>query len=81
MSHLTKTTQKSLFETTVASRPRASVEPEPYFGPVQETRNTRVAVGVDMVPDEARQTRMANYPRYDWPSVENLKPRHRGHHY
>jgi len=72
MSHLTNIKQRSLFQTDVAPRSDA---------PASEQRDTNLTVTVDMVPGEYRDTRAANYPKYDWPSVDNLPCRKKGHHY
>lgn len=82
MTHLTKTTQKGLFETTVAPRPnRETGDDNAMPMPASMQTEAPFAVAVDQTPDQARALRMSNYPEYDWPSVSNLSPRTRGKHY
>lgn len=83
MTHLTRTTQESLFSTKVAARPnRETGDDAKLMSPSYGTqREAPFSVGVCMTPDEERALRMANYPAYEWPSVSNLTPRHRGKHY
>ena len=80
MTHLTKTEPQGLFNATSPQRPNRETgnEMRPKFAPEPPRP---FAVGVDMTPDEARKLRMAGYSDYDWPSVSNLQPRKRGHHY
>jgi len=82
MTHLTKTTQKNLFETTVAPRTK-SVPGEAGNAPMLTVpdKPDRFAVGVDMTPEQSRETMRASWPQYEWPSVVNQTTRHRGKHY
>lgn len=85
MTHLDKTTQKSLFCTEVAGRRESETQeagmvydtipgvPQAPPGPLQ--------VRVMTTPEGARMYNRAQYPCYDWLSVENIAPRMRGKHY
>ena len=82
MTHLTKTTQNSLFSTSVAPRPSRETGDDNRFPmPAMKQPEAPFAVASDMTPDQARALRMAQYPEYDWPSVSNLPARTRGKHY
>ena len=82
MPHLTKTIQRGLFETKMGPRPPERTHPPgmPYSADY-EHREERLSVAVDMTPDEALYTRMANWPRYSLLDTRNLAPRYRGKHY
>lgn len=78
MSHLTRTTKKSIFETQVAERPAS-----PMGSADREHVNTAVSVGTALVPDEtgpyfARLPGQCFDPAM---GVSNLPPRTRGKHY
>lgn len=79
MTHLTRTTQKNLFETTVAPRPNRETgnESAPFMPKQPEAP---FAVATALTPDEARQASRAAW-NYDWLSTSNLSPRTRGKHY
>lgn len=82
MSHLVKAEPRGLFRTNVPPRPNRETgdDMRPMLVPAQQPE-APFAVAVDQTPDEARRLRMANYPEYDWPSVSNITPRHRGKQY
>lgn len=63
-----------VFKTRVAETVR---DPGQGFAPFIEERTTPATVRVDQTPDEARATRNANYPRYNWLDVNNLPNRKR----
>ena len=79
MTHLTKAEPRGLFKTTVPQRPNRETGHEYRFAPVPA--EPPFAVAPDTTPDEARRLRQASWPEYDWPSVQNINPRHRGKHY
>ena len=84
MSHLLKDSSGNIFETRVPER--VSTVPEEagqaavsYPGASQ--REQQFAVGVDMTPDQARETNMSNYPRRDVMDVRNVVRSRRGYGY
>lgn len=85
MTHLLKVNQNNIFEAKVPERVSNAPEEAGLNGltpmPSPSLPESRFAIAVDMTPEEARQTRNANYPKYDWPSVKNLPARTRGKHY
>lgn len=81
MTHLTRTTQKSLFETIAAERPRSAPAEAGMVVIASSSADKPFAVATDQTPEQARMTNSANWPGYDWPSVRNLPPRTRGKHY
>lgn len=81
MTHLTKAQTHGLFSTSVPERPnRETGNDKAYAIPFRQPE-APFAVGVDMTPDQARELRMAAYPRLEWGNVSNLSPRTRGKHY
>lgn len=81
MTHLTKTTQHGLFETSVAERPNRETGNDKAYAIPFSRPEAPFAVAVDQTPDQARELRMAAYPCLEWGNVENLSPRTRGKHY
>lgn len=85
MTHLVRTTQKSLFETTVAGRrdPETQEAGRIYdmIPGVPQAPPGPLSVSPVTTPEDARAVSRAQYPSYDWLSVENLEPRMRGKHY
>lgn len=82
MTHLVRTTQKSLFETTVAGRRDSEVEEGGLVArPFAPPAPAPLSVSPVTTPEDARMVNRAQYPQYDWLSVENLEPRMRGKHY
>lgn len=81
MTHLVKAESKGLFKTTVPARPNQETGDDMRGAFPGARREAPFAVATAQTPDEARQVNMANWPEYDWPSVENLPPRIRGKHY
>lgn len=63
-----------VFKTRITETVQA---PGQGFAPFIEERTTPPTVRVDQTPDEARATRNANYPRYNWLDVQNLPNRKR----
>jgi hypothetical protein len=80
MTHLTHTTQKNLFETTVEARPNRETGNERGLMPSMPSAPKPFAVATAQTPEEARALNRACY-NYDWLCVENLSNRTRGKHY
>jgi len=79
MSHLTRTTQKNIFKTTLAPRPA-----EMSFGTADcEYMDTELSVATAMTPREVgpglrRLPGSVHFPGHE---VKNIQPRRRGHGY
>ena len=85
MPHLLKDASGNIFETKVPERVSSvpeeagkGVSPAPYYG---AERPQQFAIGVDMTPDQARETNLSNYPRRDVMDVRNVARPRRGYGY
>lgn len=81
MSHLTRTTQKNLFETTVEPRPKPAVREAGVPPSIMPAPPGNWAIGVDMTSDQMARTNESAWGDRQGRSVDNLAPRKRGHHY
>jgi hypothetical protein len=85
MTHLVRTTQKSLFQTDVAGRRDSETQEAgkvcDTFPGFPQAPPGPLSVSPVTTPEDARTVARAQYPCYDWLSVENLEPRMRGKHY
>jgi len=81
MSHLTRTTQESLFKTTVEPRPLPAVREDGVPASVMRSPRQNWAVAVDQTPEQMARTNESGWGDRQGRSVANLPPRKRGHHY
>lgn len=64
----------SIFKSKATMTPRrAEGRRGDFIGAGIPTRDRPCVVRTTMTPDEARAEKMANYPRFDWGDVRNIR--------